>query len=218
MVVVSNPLDVAALVYEGEELVGAKQNRIVRETTLIAAGTTQKILANCVERGRWSQRTAHFQPAPRAAYPELRKAQRMGQQAVWSDVAAKSVRLRAVSPTEAAEQMYVSHRASLEEYVHALPRRDGQSGVLVGIGGRVACLDFVSRSDVFAGLYLKLLRGYALDAIEAPDKPLSKTAVGRFLGELELTGDAEAFDGYATGSRLAVDGETIALTAFPTRS
>jgi hypothetical protein len=47
------------------------------------------------------------------------------------------------------------------------PRLDGQSGVLVGIGGRLVCLDYVLRSDVFAGLYLKLLRGYALTAFPA---------------------------------------------------
>jgi ARG and Rhodanese-Phosphatase-superfamily-associated Protein domain len=100
------------------------------------------------------------------------------------------------------------------EYVQALPRLEGQAGVLAGIGGRIACLDYVSRSDAFAGLYLKLLRGYALDAIEAADRPLSRTDVGRFLGELELVGDAATFEGYAAGTRLVVDGETIALTAF----
>jgi hypothetical protein len=36
-------------------------------------------------------------------------------------------------------------------------RLDGQSGVVVGVAGGIACLDYVSRSDVFAGLYLKLL-------------------------------------------------------------
>jgi hypothetical protein len=60
-------------------------------------------------------------------------------------------------PTEAAKAMYVSHRVSLDEYAQALPRLDGQSGVVVGVAGGIACLDYVSRSDVFAGLYLKLL-------------------------------------------------------------
>ena len=122
--------------------------------------------------------------------------------------------------------MYVSRGATLEEYVQALPRLDGQSGVLVGIGGRLVCLDYVSRSDVFAGLYPKLLRGYALDAIESPvDRPLSKTAIGRFLGELELAertrrpaagiGEEGVLAGYALGSELVADGEVVALTAFP---
>ena len=123
----------------------------------------------------------------------------------------------------------MSRSSSLDEYVQALPRLDGQSGVLVGIGGRLVCLDYVSRSDVFAGLYLKLLRGYALDAIESPvGRPLSKTAVGRFLGELELAertrrpapglGEEDLLEGYVVGSELTADGEVVALSVFPGRA
>jgi hypothetical protein len=226
---VENPLPELVLLYEGEELVGAKQNRMLEQTILVGAGSTLKVPAKCVERGRWSQRTEHFAPAPRAAYPELRRARFVGQAAVWADVAAKSARLQACSPTDAAEELYVSRRASLDEYVQALPRLDGQSGVIVGIGGRLVCLDYVSRSDVFAGLYLKLLRGYALDAIESPvEKPLAQAAVGRFLGELELAprtaraavgvGEIRSFAGNALGSELAADGEVVALSAFPERT
>lgn len=124
--------------------------------------------------------------------------------------------------------MYVSRAASLDQYVQGLARLDGQSGVLVGIAGRLVCLDCGSRSDVFAGLYLKLPRGYALDAIESPlDRPVSKAAVGRFLGELELAtrtrrpavglGQECELTGYAIGSELVADGEVIALSAFPAR-
>ena len=138
---------------------------------------------------------------------------------MWADISAKQARLAVVSPTDASEQMYLAQSVSLDEYEQALPRLDGQSGVIVGIGGRLVCLDFVSRSDVFAGLYHKLLRGYALDAIESrSDRPLSNAAVGRFLGELELaSGEAPTFEGYAVGTRLVVGGETIALSAFPAR-
>lgn len=226
LLAVANPLPEHVLLYEGEELVGAKQNRILGQTVLAGARSTLKIPATCVERGRWSHRTPQFAPAPRAAYPSLRRAQRDGQGAAWADVAAKSHRLRASSPTEAAEVMYAQHGPSLEEHVQALPRLDGQSGVVVGIGGRIACLDYVSRSDVFAGLYLKLLRGYALDAIEAPRaRPLSRTAVGRFLGEIELAertrrpaaglGEEGELAGYVVGRELSVEGEVVALSAFP---
>lgn len=56
---------------------------------------------------------------------------------------AKQDRLQAYSPTDAADAMYVSRGATLEEYVQALPRLDGQSGVLVGLCGRLVCLDYV---------------------------------------------------------------------------
>src|SRR3954468_8168428 len=121
---VENPLDLPVLLYEGEELVGAKQNRILDGSTLVPAkartggfvscvgrgpragpGRAGRVVSvSCVERGRWAYRSRSFTPAPRAAYPDLRRAKHEGaaQGEVWQFVAAKALRLDAHSPTEAA--------------------------------------------------------------------------------------------------------------------
>jgi hypothetical protein len=227
---VANPLGTSVLLYEGEELVGAKQNRVLERSILVGAGSKLEIPAKCVEAGRWAYRSRQFAPAPRASHPELRRIRHdvdvPTQQAVWAEVAAKSTRLGVHSDTGAAEAMYTAKSASLDAYLQALPRLDGQSGVIVGIVGELACLDFVSRSDVFAGLYAKLLRGYALSAVEHPlEKPLRRRDLGRFLGELELAtresrpavglGEEGVLTEYVVGSELAVEGEVVALSAFP---
>jgi hypothetical protein len=110
LLALENPLDECVLLYEGEELVGAKQNRILDQTILGGAKAGLKIPAKCVERGRWSHHTQHFVPAPRAAYPALRMQQRLGQGAVWADVAAKQVRLGALSASR--ERKLVSTKRS----------------------------------------------------------------------------------------------------------
>ena len=227
---VVNPLGTAVLLYEGEELVGAKQNRVLERSILVGASSKLEIPAKCVEQGRWGYRSRRFAPAPRAAHPELRRIRHdlghPSQQHVWEEIGAKSARLGTHSPTGAAEAMYVQQGASLDEYLQALPRLDGQAGAIVGIAGRLVCLDFVSRSEVFAGLYLKLLRGYALSAIERSlDKPMRRRDLGRFLGELELAkrarrpavglGEEGVLTEYAVGSELVVEGEVVALSAFP---
>ncbi len=48
------------LVVDGEELVGAKQNRIVNATFLIASLTEITIPVSCVEQGRWAYRSQYF--------------------------------------------------------------------------------------------------------------------------------------------------------------
>jgi hypothetical protein len=226
---VTNPLEVDVLLYEGEELVGAKQNRILDRTILVQAGTKTAVPVSCVERGRWDYRSERFAPAPRAAYPELRLAKRLGggQGAVWQNVASKAERLQAFSPTDAAEALYVSRGASLEEYVAKLPRRDGQCGSIVSLAGRVVCLDYVSRSDVYAGLYPKLLRGYALDAVEHPvDAPVPHEFVARLLARVARAhrepqplvglGHEQALrSARLAGSELSVGAEVVALTVFP---
>src|SRR5579885_3392671 len=188
---VDNPLGELVLLYEGEELVGAKQNRIVARSTIVDARSRQTIGVRCVERGRWSPLAAPFEAAPRTAYPRLRHASRSGQGATWSELAA--------------EQVYVAHGRRLEEYVEALPRQEGQSGAAVAIAGEPVCVDFVSRSDVFAGLYPKLLRGYGLDAIDAggSGKP----------GATRLVDFAARREG-GEFSELRVEGELVALTIF----
>jgi hypothetical protein len=203
---------------------------VFERSILVGAGSKLKIPAKCVEQGRWGYRSRRFAPAPHAAHPELRRIRHdlghPSQQDVWAEIGAKSARLGTHSATGAAEAMYVQRATSLDEYLQALPRLDGQAGAIVGIAGELVCLDFVSRSEVFAGLYLKLLRGYALSAIERPlDKPLRRRDLGRFLGELELAtrqrrpavglGEEGVLTEYAVGSELTVDGEVVALSAFP---
>ena len=52
--VVENPLDERVLLYDGEELVGAKQNRILNVSVLVEAKSALTIPVSCVEQGRWS--------------------------------------------------------------------------------------------------------------------------------------------------------------------
>jgi hypothetical protein len=124
--------------------------------------------------------------------------------------------------------MYVKRASSLEEYLANLPRRDGQCGSIVCVAGQVVCLDFVSRSDVYAGLYAKLLRGYALDAIEHPnDAPVPKEYLVRLFDRIRraprapapLVGLGQASllsSRRVPGIELRLGDELVALTVFPT--
>src|SRR3954453_20535680 len=60
-VLVHNPLDGGVLLYEGEEIVGAQQDRAVDGAVLVGAGVTVKVPVSCVERGRWDGRR-HSEP------------------------------------------------------------------------------------------------------------------------------------------------------------
>ena len=56
----------SVLIVDGEELVGAKQNRIVNITILVPPQSTLTIPVSCVEAGRWSAQSREFAPAERA--------------------------------------------------------------------------------------------------------------------------------------------------------
>ncbi len=59
------------LIFDGEELVGAKQNRITNATILVGVGKTV-LPVSCVEQGRWSSRSRAFGSGTYASQPSLR--------------------------------------------------------------------------------------------------------------------------------------------------
>ena len=56
------------LIVDGEELLGAKQNRVVNLTILVAANSELTIPVSCVEAGRWRSRSRMFTSAPRTQF------------------------------------------------------------------------------------------------------------------------------------------------------
>ena len=98
---VENKGDVRVLFIEGEELVGAKQNRILNTSVLIAAHSKVKIPVSCVEAGRWRYRSRQFGSSGSHSSSKLRHLLKMAvsksvmakmghrsdQGAVWMEVA-----------------------------------------------------------------------------------------------------------------------------------
>ena len=66
------------LILDGEELVGAKQNRIVNTTILVQGNATIVIPVSCVEHGRWSHDSPKFQKATLADDAEDRPSVGLG--------------------------------------------------------------------------------------------------------------------------------------------
>jgi hypothetical protein len=232
----TNPLDSPVLLYDGEELLGAKQNRILNITVLVAPKGATKIPVSCVEQGRWRTQSTTFGAAGQAAYPDLRrrKAERLSaeplqrgvaQSAVWEEVAAKAVRHGVHSPTGAAADIYQSRNKELSRLRKAFPLVPGQSGAVLALGDDQVCLDYLSRPAAFARIYPKLLDGYLLDALEYQGKRASGERPGELVAtisalprrsapsaglgvDLRLAGDG------VVASGLAVGDELVQLSAF----
>ena len=68
-----NGSDKDVLLLDGEGLAGAKQNRVLNITILVAAGQTIVIPVSCVEQGRWSYRSSKFRESGRVMYSQGRR-------------------------------------------------------------------------------------------------------------------------------------------------
>ena len=236
---VVNRLDKPVLLYEGEEVLGAQQNRTFDVSVLVAARSQLQVPVSCVERGRWdgARHGEAFTPAPQAAYPALRRIKnqaasaravagleaRAVQSEVWAEVAQKSDRMAAASPTGAMHDIYERRRDQLRDFEDTVALHDGQIGAIAAIGGAITVLDHVSRPDVFAALHAPLVHGYALDALEASEtgEPPARSEVEAFAHSIisarisERDGIGMGRDArFAGGAALVAGDELVQLTAF----
>src|SRR3954469_14208191 len=176
--VVKNPTDLPLLVYEGEEVLGAQQNRTFDASVLVGAGKGVTLHVSCVEEGRWDS-TRHGEalaPAPQAADPSLRRVKRQAanvralrgetaradQAQVWGEVRSRLADHKIASASGALSDVYDGRRDSIGMLVEAVSHVDGQLGAVAQVSGRPIALDLVSRSGVFAALLPRLVRGYSL--------------------------------------------------------
>jgi hypothetical protein len=225
-----NAGDWAVLLLDGEELVGAKQNRVLNLTILAPAGKEIRIPVSCVEAGRWSHVSAEFAAAPRAQYAagrakkaaavnaSLRETgqRRSDQGEVWADISAKARRLAAASDTEAMAAIYEGHAANVDAFVEALPAVERQAGALFAINGELVCLDLFDHPATLRKLLPKLVRSYALDAIDAgiPSRgggPAGVTAAvnPKALIEEVRRADPQAFPAVGEGEDLRLTGKGL---------
>jgi hypothetical protein len=237
--VVENPLEQRVLLYDGEELVGAKQNRILNVSVLVEAKSTLTIPVSCVEQGRWSRRSEHFAAGRHISHHELRRrkaeaqaarplARGVAQSEVWDAVHEKAMLMSVDSPTGASSDIYEAHRRDLRALEDAFPAQPGQCGAILGLGDDM-CVDLVSRPDAFARLWPKLRAGYLLDALVRLDgKPTPCAVFPTFLRWVDsaerstqpspgLGDDLRLRGERMIGSGLELDSELIQLSSFTSR-
>jgi hypothetical protein len=119
-----NEGNVPVLVIDGEELVGAKQNRIVNVSVLIAAASKCTLPVSCVEANRWSRNSHAFRAEGRAAYAALRSMKmkhvaksyfeggraQSNQGAVWDEIDDVLLERRLDAPTRAMAEIFEDRR------------------------------------------------------------------------------------------------------------
>ncbi len=166
----------------GEEILGAKQNRIANATFLVPAKSKAVIDVSCVEAGRWGRRSHHgFHGSEAVVSSRLRRtmvrqvhaslAEGHGfaadQGEVWDEIGARLECSGIDSPTRA----WADHRASrapglrrIERAFHPVER---QVGFVAMRGNEVVGLEALGRSAAFASSFQTLLRAYTIDAVDA---------------------------------------------------
>ncbi|MGB7968480.1 MAG: DUF6569 family protein [Methanobacterium sp.] len=176
---VMNNSELPVLILDGEELMGAKQNRIVNTSILLREKFETIIPVSCVEQGRWSYTSKNFQDSDRIANSYLRNVKSTSvkqsvestgeylsdQGAVWDEIHKLQDKMEVNSPTSALGDVYDAKSIDLQEFVKAFKLMEGQKGLLVFVDGEIIGLDVVSNESAYKDLHEKLIKSYALDSM-----------------------------------------------------
>jgi ARG and Rhodanese-Phosphatase-superfamily-associated Protein domain len=192
-----NKSDGMVFLMAGEQLVGAKQNRVLNASIMVPARETLDIPVSCVEAGRWHHRSHFFGSHGTMSHGQLRASMSKpiqaaylcagtpmaDQAAVWKEVSRKLGAMRSPSSSSDLYAAYEDHKDRLGEVVGKLSPGPNCCGVAFAIGGRIAGVDIFDQPSTLAKLWRKLVGAYALDALEPhnPGTPLSAAAVQDWL-------------------------------------
>jgi len=190
---VTNKAEIPVLLLDGEELVGAKQNRTLNTSILLKKKSETIIPVSCTEQGRWSYVSEEFDQSDSVASPGLRalKARSVNvsleeaneymadQTEIWDEIDKISVHAGVRSPTGAMRDIFKDKMNSLNEYLRAFKCVPGQKGLLVIINGEVAGFDIISLESAYKILHPKLVKSYAMDALLQKEGKSGKVSVDK---------------------------------------
>lgn len=184
-----NSMDFRVYLMDGQELIGAKQNRILNTDVMVPAKTTLTIPVSCVESGRWGYNSPSFSPGKSASYSvRSGKHQRVhdslmehgmhdaGQGEVWNEVACSLRRAQTSSPSNALHDAYEARKKDLVEFRGTLKMSEQAVGLAVFHGSKFQGLDLFDRHATLQYFWESLLDSYAIDWLGAPVDPADATA------------------------------------------
>lgn len=199
---VTNRADADVLILDGEQLIGARQNRMTNRSMIIPAHAETEIPVSCMEQGRWHFISDEFSPSEQHSPSSVRRRVREVESArmaagasslqhmlaeaqgeVWASIAEQADALGAASETGALNEVARSREVDLGAALEHFPLQPLQVGLLAFVGGEPIGMDVVGGTNLFARLHTRLLRGYVLDALSAraPEGEATAEAAQRFL-------------------------------------
>jgi hypothetical protein len=225
---VTNKCKRPLLIPEGEILMGAKQNRVINVTVLVAAGVKFTLPVSCVEAGRWRYKSRHFE-SKFCAPPSLRnkklkaihKNRAAGgpaasdQGEVWDEVRKCLDGVKAHSETASLTDGFMYAEETLKEHCKRLVLPDGAAGVLVGRNERIIGMDLFDSPTTLKTLWSRLSDAYFFDALRDPAAapPTPADHAHRFIERLGSAAKPR-IPALALGEELEIAGEGLVGAAL----
>lgn len=191
-----NNADTDVLIVDGEQLIGARQNRMTNRSILLPARSETEIPVYCMEQGRWHHQSRAMSTkdymSPSKVRRHARKTEALhtergivasaqmlssAQGDVWSEIREVSGKLGAHSPTGALNEAYDQNVVSIDEWLRHFSAVPEQVGLLAFAHDQPLGLDVIGGRALYARLHQRLLYGYVVDALTSEQHATSTAPV-----------------------------------------
>lgn len=181
---VTNTTDQPILLLEGEVLEGGQQTRTLNVSVLVPANSSVEVPVSCVEAGRWRGgrgfQRANYMTSRGVRTSKLEGVQRnmrrvsgykaSDQGAVWDAVSLSLEMHQASSSTSSFEEANAaaferddSRQQATDELIAAGPQ-EGQTGVVVAVGGQVVSAELFGSPELLAARWEQIVRSLMFES------------------------------------------------------
>ena len=230
-----NKSDSEVLILDGEQLIGARQNRMTNRSILLPPKSETEIPVFCMEQGRWHTESPsmsskkHHSPTKVRRHARKLEAQdaevgnpvsyqalNRAQGEVWEEISMLSDALDAVSATRALDHLYDINANQIETWVRKFASTPDQVGLLAFVGEHPLGMDVIGGPALYAQVHERFLHGYVVDALTTPRtevKPPTQESGETYLQQVQVAHRTSAptvgAGRYAVLSGAVVGGELI---------
>jgi len=209
------------LILDGEELIGAKQNRIVNTTIVVPAQSSVTTPVSCVEQGRWRYTSKEFSTGDSFSYPSLRRQKHRdvtaslratgsysgNQSGIWDDISSKAARMNVTSDTLAMSDIFESRSESSVHVEQEVQYQERQVGFFAFIKEGFAGGDVFGSAELCRRKLPKLVRSYYLDSLDA-GLNFPALTVEQIFGQIEAA-QAEQFAAIGKGTEIRFESKDV---------
>lgn len=169
---------------DGDILMGAKQNRVLNTSVLLAPNSKTTLPVSCVEQGRWHSISAKFMDSENITPPKIRAGKSRnvseslrarsefdaGQGEVWKNVEDYQVAFRVNSPSMSLADVYDKEKDNFDSFIKSFSINNDANGLAIFLDKQLINVDVFNRTDIYQEYFPKILRSAAMEIAHLEDK------------------------------------------------
>lgn len=203
---------------DGDILSGAKQNRVLNTSILIAPKTRVIIPVSCIEQGRWRYRSDNFDSTDDYAPSHLRcminsdvsynlkstSMHKASQSNIWNSVSDYVRNFNVSTDSSNLSDVFDSRKDHFNEYLNEFKVDNGSNGIAVFHNKRMINIEIFNRTDVYEEYFKKLIKSVYFDfqMSDGKDYSISKSEAFKIINDFLINTDTlryEEYNGAGTG-------------------